>query len=133
MVCKCIQIRSVSSYFSNLSLTYQANVGTLHVLTHAQVQFSLLSRYPLTSGLLDACKELGVQPIGYSPLALGLLADKYTEDKLPNGIRGILFREFLPIMRPLLGELREIAKTRRKTVSQVSCAIMYDQLDLSTA
>ena len=46
-----------------------------------QIQFSLLSRYPLTSGLAEVCDELGIRPIAYSPLALGLLTDKYTIDK----------------------------------------------------
>jgi pyridoxine 4-dehydrogenase len=84
------------------------------------VQFSLLSRYPLTSGLAETCEELGVQPIGYSPLALGLLTDRYTVDNLPKGPRSLLFREFLPIMGPLLGELRDIARARKKSVSQVA-------------
>ena len=43
-------------------------------LASNQVQFSLLSRQPLESGLFDVCAELGVVPIGYSPLALGLLS-----------------------------------------------------------
>lgn len=85
-----------------------------------QVQFSLLSRQPLTSGLADVCAELGVQPIGYSPLALGLLTDRYTLDALPRGPRSLLFREFLPLMQPLLKELRDIAQQRRKTVAQVA-------------
>jgi aryl-alcohol dehydrogenase-like predicted oxidoreductase len=45
-----------------------------------QVQLSLLSRQPVDSGLLDTCRELKVSPIGYSPLALGLLSGKYTGD-----------------------------------------------------
>ena len=63
----------------------------------------------------------GIQPIGYSPLILGLLTDRYTLDKLPSsGPRQILFREYLPSIAPLLDVLRDIAKTRRKTVSQVA-------------
>ena len=64
-----------------------------------QVQFSLLSRQPLDSGLFDLCEELGVVPIGYSPLALGLLSGRYTgvpeedEAKLPSGPRGLLFKQ----------------------------------------
>ena len=46
-----------------------------------QVQFSLLSRDPLSNGLADVCAEFKIQPIAYSPLALGLLADKYTIDR----------------------------------------------------
>ena len=61
-----------------------------------QVQFSLLSTLPLESGLFEACAELGVTPIGYSPLALGLLSDRYDETRLPKGPRGLLFKEILP-------------------------------------
>lgn len=43
----------------------------------AQVQWSLLSRSPATDGFLEVAGELGVTPIGYSPLALGLLTGKY--------------------------------------------------------
>lgn len=38
-----------------------------------QVQFSLISRYPLENGLLSTAKSLGVTSIAYSPLGLGLL------------------------------------------------------------
>ena len=85
-----------------------------------QVQNSLLEQNLLQKGLVDVCKELDVQPMAYSPLALGLLTDRYTEDHLPLGARSILFREYLPSMRPLLGVMREIAKSRNKTVSQVA-------------
>ena len=79
-----------------------------------QVQFSLLSTLPLVSGLTDVCEELDIQPIGYSPLALGLLTDKYTIDKLPNSFaRAVLFREYLPSISPLLDVLRDIARVRR--------------------
>ena len=87
-----------------------------------QVQFSLLSRYPIENGLIETAKEEGVQLIGYSPLALGLLADKYRieDNYLPTGVRGVLFREFLPIMTPILQELRNIAVERGKSVAQVA-------------
>eukprot|EP01039_Chlorochromonas_danica_P003460 gene3459-3789_t len=84
-----------------------------------QVQFSLLSRQPLMNGLAETCASKGIRLIGYSPLALGLLTDRYSMDRLPSGPRGVLFREYLPVLRPLLDELRSIAKQRRKSVSQV--------------
>ena len=91
-----------------------------HKIHTNQVQFSLLSRYPLDTGLTDVCDELNIQPIAYSPLALGLLSDKYTIDNLPKGARGLLFREYLPALTPLLSELRSIAKERKKSVSQIA-------------
>jgi len=91
-------------------------------ITTLQVQYSLLSTYPVTQlGIKDVCDELGIKLIAYSPLALGILTGKYTEkSSFPKGIRGLLFRQLLPGIRPLLGCLQEIASTRNKTMSQVA-------------
>lgn len=95
-----------------------------------QVQYSLLSTYPVTElGIKEVCDELGIKLIAYSPLALGILTGKYSEknsDKnsnkssFPKGIRGLLFRQLLPGVRSLLDTLGEIAKSRNKTMSQVA-------------
>jgi len=69
---------------------------------------------------VDICIDKNIQLIGYSSLGLGLLTDAYTIDKLPTGPRAILFREYLPVIKPLLDTLRDIAKYRKKTVSQVT-------------
>lgn len=87
-----------------------------------QVQYSLLSTYPVTQlGLKEVCDELGIKLIAYSPLALGLLTGKYSANSnLPTGIRGFLFKQILPGLTPLLNCLREIALQREKTLSQVA-------------
>ncbi|MEH1928053.1 aldo/keto reductase [Nostoc sp.] len=91
-------------------------------ITTLQVQYSLLSTYPVTQlKLKDLCDELGIKLIAYSPLALGLLTGKYSEQGLlPKGIRGLLFRQILPGMQSLLGCLQEVAQSRNKTMSQVA-------------
>lgn len=91
-------------------------------ITTLQVQYSLLSTYPVTQlKLKDLCDELGIKLIAYSPLALGLLTGKYSEQgPLPKGIRGLLFRQILPGMRSLLACLQEVAESRNKTMSQVA-------------
>ncbi|MEH1901420.1 MAG: aldo/keto reductase [Nostoc sp.] len=91
-------------------------------ITTLQVQYSLLSTYPVTQlKLKDLCDELGIKLIAYSPLALGLLTGKYSEQgRLPKGIRGLLFRQILPGMRSLLACLQEVAQSRNKTMSQVA-------------
>ncbi|MEH2138757.1 aldo/keto reductase [Nostoc sp.] len=100
-------------------------------ITTLQVQYSLLSTYPVTQlGLKDLCDELGIKLIAYSPLALGLLTGKYSEQgPLPKGIRGFLFRQILTGMRrhgaasdskSLLLCLQEVAQFRNKTMSQVA-------------
>ena len=87
-----------------------------------QVQYSLLSTYPERElDLFALCRELRIQPIAYSPLALGLLSGKYGGDRpLPKGLRGILFRQLLAGIEPLLDCLREIALQRQVTPAQVA-------------
>lgn len=91
-------------------------------ITSLQVQYSLLSTYPIAQlGLKDVCDELGIKLIAYSPLALGLLTGKYSEETaLPKGVRRLAFQQILPGIKPLLGCLKEIAESRNKTMSQVA-------------
>ena len=87
-----------------------------------QVQYSLLSTYPVTElGVKEICDELGIKIIAYSPLGLGLLTGKYSEKaNLPKGIRGLLFKNLLPGIKPLLNCLQEIAASRQKTMAQIA-------------
>ena len=87
-----------------------------------QVQYSLLSTYPVTElGIKDVCDELGIKLIAYSPLCLGILTGKYTEpNNYPKGLRSLLFKRLIPEAKFLLNCLEEIAKSRNKTMSQVA-------------
>ncbi len=88
-----------------------------------QVQYSLLSTYPVTElGLKDICDESGIKLIAYSPLCLGLLTGKYENAKgsFPKGIRGFLFPRLLPGMQGLIGCLKELATLHDKTIAQVA-------------
>lgn len=89
-------------------------------LSSAQVQFSLLSMGDEQMQLKAVCDSLGIQIISYSPLGLGMLTGKYTASKLPRGPRGLLFRQILPGLDPLLSSLKGIAVRRGKTMSQVA-------------
>jgi aryl-alcohol dehydrogenase-like predicted oxidoreductase len=53
-----------------------------------QVRYSLLHRSPEVDGVLDACHELGVTLLAYSPLEQGLLTGKYGPGAMPSGPRG---------------------------------------------
>jgi aryl-alcohol dehydrogenase-like predicted oxidoreductase len=91
-------------------------------LASNQVQYSLLHRHPERSGLLRACDDLGVTLIAYSPLAQGLLSDKYGPDNPPPGLRGRrLGRNRLSEIRPLVTLLGEIGQAHGgKTPAQVA-------------
>uniref|UniRef100_A0A1D1XQX5 Putative oxidoreductase At1g06690, chloroplastic n=1 Tax=Anthurium amnicola TaxID=1678845 RepID=A0A1D1XQX5_9ARAE len=90
------------------------------VAMYEKVQFSLLSMGKEQMELKGVCDSLGICLISYSPLGLGMLSGKYTASKLPRGPRAFLFRQILPGLDPLLRSLRDIAKMRGKTVSQVA-------------
>jgi pyridoxine 4-dehydrogenase len=106
------RLRKVHQYFAERGMA----IATL------QVQYSLLSTYPVTElGVKEVCDELGIQLIAYSPLALGLLTGKYSEQgPLPSGLRGFLFKRLLPGIRPVLDCVRAIATERDKTPAQIA-------------
>ncbi|MEO0374926.1 MAG: aldo/keto reductase [Cyanobacteria bacterium P01_A01_bin.17] len=87
-----------------------------------QVQYSLLSTYPVTTlAVKEVCDEFGIQLIAYSPLALGILTGKYSEQgPFPKGLRGQLFRQLVPGAKPLLQTLQAVASAKKKTMAQVA-------------
>lgn len=93
-------------------------------LASNQVEYSLLNRKPEVNEVMDACHELGVALIAYSPLAGGRLTGKYSAQNRPSG----LFRRILPKysrkaleeMQPVIKLLREIGERYSKTPSQVA-------------
>ena len=93
-------------------------------LTSLQVQFSLLAPDPLLpGGVVDVCRELGIQLIAYSPLALGLLArpaSEKTGNALPKGPRGTLFRRLDPALGPLRQAMAEIASIHSAPLAAVA-------------
>ncbi len=87
-----------------------------------QVEFSLLQRRPERSGLADACRELGVTLIAYSPLAQGLLTGKYGPAARPQGVRRFTTRSRIDRVPALVDRLAAIGADRAATPDQVALA-----------
>jgi aryl-alcohol dehydrogenase-like predicted oxidoreductase len=93
-------------------------------LASNQVEYSLLNRKPEVDGVLDACRELGITLMAYSPLAGGRLTGKYSAQNKAGGF----FRRVLPqfsskaleAIQPVIKLLREIGDRYSKTPSQVA-------------
>jgi len=79
----------VSNYGKDAMRACHASLAKRGIpLATNQIQLSLLYNHPLENGLLQACDDLGVKVLAYSPLALGFLTGKYTSlDNLPKGPR----------------------------------------------
>lgn len=93
-------------------------------LASNQVEYSLLHRQPEVNGVLDACRELGITLIAYTPLAGGMLTGKYSAQNRPGGFfRRILpqyNRKALEAIQPVTKLLRETGERYSKTPSQVA-------------
>ncbi len=78
-------------------------------LASNQVHYSLAYRRPERDGVLQACRDLGVTLIAYSPLGMGVLTGKYGPDRPLSGMRGRRFgKQRLTELRPLLQALPQI-------------------------
>ena len=115
----------VSNYSAEQMRQAHAALGDRGIpLASNQVEYSLLHRQPETNGVLDACRELGVTLIAYTPLAGGMLTGKYSAENRPTGFyRRVLpryRRKALDALQPVVGLLREIGDRHSKTPSQVA-------------
>ena len=137
----------VSNYNASLLRRAHARLARHGIpLASNQVQYSLLHRYPETNGVLDACHELNVSLIAYSPLTQGILSGKYRTRPIPlmQRLSAELSERFdmfgeargvVPVsqrlfsrprtswpekLEPLFVVLEEIAHKHEKTIAQVA-------------
>lgn len=106
-------------------------------LASNQVHYNLTYRKPERNSVLDACRELNVALIAYSPLEQGLLTGKYRNVE-GRGISVPGQRRFSRAFRtshrrkiePLLQTMEDIASAHNKTIGQVALnwLLMKDEL-----
>jgi aryl-alcohol dehydrogenase-like predicted oxidoreductase len=101
-------------------------------VTALQNEYSLWTRGPETNGILDACEELGIGFVPYSPLGRGFLTGAMSkETKLGEGD----FRKILPRFTPeameknqtLVDLLKRIAAEKKATPAQIALAWLLAQ------
>lgn len=89
-----------------------------------QGKFNLLNREPADSGIIDFCRESGIGFIAFSPLAQGLLTNRYLNG-IPEGSR-MSKAKFLrpdmltPQLLTQLQQLNAIAAKRGQTLAQMA-------------
>jgi len=101
-------------------------------LASNQVQYSLLYRNPESDGVLDACRELGVTLLAYTPLAMGALTGKYRAGAIPaDWMRRRMTSRFkergLAELAPVLAKVEAIAARHGKTPGQVALRWLIQQ------
>jgi aryl-alcohol dehydrogenase-like predicted oxidoreductase len=101
-------------------------------VTALQNEYSLWTRGPETNGIFEACEELGIGLVSYSPLGKGFLTGAMSKDtELGEGD----FRKMLPRFTPeameknqaLIELLKRIATDKSATPAQVALAWILAQ------
>ncbi len=96
-----------------------------------QGRLNLLDRGPQEEGIVDYCADNGIGFISYSPLAQGLLTDKYL-DNIPVGSRmsrqsSLPSERLTPELRSYLRELNAEAANQGKSLAEMSLAWILSQ------
>src|SRR5437868_8234480 len=104
----------------------------VQLITALQNEYSLWTRGPEANGILDACEELGIGFVPYSPLGKGFLTGAMNKDtKLAEGdFRNILPRftpEALEKNQALVDLLKRIAGEKKATAAQIALAWLLAQ------
>ncbi|KAJ2552125.1 hypothetical protein EV175_003433 [Coemansia sp. RSA 1933] len=104
----------------------------IHPITAVQIEYSAWSTHVETNGVLDACRELGVIIVAYSPLGRGFLTGQIRGlDDLPEGDR----RHTNPRFKPeyfennfkLVSAIEGMAKKYNCTAGQLALAWLLAQ------
>jgi aryl-alcohol dehydrogenase-like predicted oxidoreductase len=107
-------------------------VHAVQPIAAIQNEYSLWTRGPETNGVLQACEELLIGFVPYSPLGKGFLTGAMSKDtKLdPNDFRSILPRftpEAMKANQALVDLLKRIAERRKATPAQIALAWLMAQ------
>jgi L-glyceraldehyde 3-phosphate reductase len=119
-----VGISSYSAADTRRAAQILADLGT-PLLIH-QPSYSMLNRWLEADGLLDTLEEVGAGCIAFSPLAQGMLTDKYL-DGIPAGSRAALNKSLSPdlLTESALEHVRALnamAADRGQTLAQMALA-----------
>lgn len=101
-----------------------------------QGRLNLLDREPQEDGVLDYCSEHGIGFISFSPLAQGLLSDRYLDgipsDSRMNKERSLKHSDLTPERLAFLRCLNEQAKGRHETLVEMALAWVLNQKGITS-
>ena len=106
---------------------------TLH-----QPSYSILNRWIETDGTIEACGELGIGVIAFSPLAQGVLSGKYGRGdrrgtRADNANTSLRASHIEPRVLECVDRLGEIAAARGQTLVQLALAWVLRRKEMTSA
>lgn len=102
-----------------------------------QPSYNMLNRWVETDGLKGTLQELGVGSIAFTPLAQGMLTDKYLNG-IPEGSRATQGKSLAPAMLSekaiaSLNQLNDLAAERGQSLAQMAIAWVLREQGITTA
>jgi len=103
-----------------------------------QPSYSILNRWIEDDGTIDACGELGIGVIAFSPLAQGVLSGKYNRGG-KEGTRADAANSSLreshvePRVLEAVGKLEEIARARGQSMVQLALSWVLRRKEMTSA
>jgi L-glyceraldehyde 3-phosphate reductase len=101
-----------------------------------QGRLNILDRAPQKDGIMDYCAEQGIGFISFSPLAQGLLTDRYLngipqESRMSKG-KFLKKDSLTPELLNNLKRLNDIAKSRNETLAEMALAWILHQKSVTS-
>ena len=102
-----------------------------------QGRLNLLDRAPQEEGITEYCKENGIGFISFSPLAQGLLTEKYLNE-IPEGSRmsrgrSLTSDRLTDELYSYLNRLKEVADSRDEDMAQTALTWLLSQEGVTSA
>ena len=115
----------------------QLKVGECYLREHDvplliyQGRLNMIDKKPMESGILDFCKERGIGFIAFSPLAQGLLTDRYLngipDDSRMAKERTLKSERLTPELLSYVQELRAKAEAKGQSTSEAALRWVLEQ------
>lgn len=101
-----------------------------------QGRINLLDREPIQEGILDYCRQQGIGFISFSPLAQGLLTDRYLngipKDSRMAREKHLTSDRLTPELLSYLRKLNDIASKRGETLAEMALAWILHQQGITS-
>ncbi|KAL3478137.1 NADP-dependent oxidoreductase domain-containing protein [Aspergillus californicus] len=112
---------------SEVSAATIRRAHAVHPIASAEIELSLFTTDPIENGILDACHELNIPLIAYSPLGRGFLTGQFRKyEDLPESDMRRRFPRFAPDAFDnnfkLVEAVERVAERKNVTVAQVAIA-----------
>ncbi|MDB5615318.1 MAG: hypothetical protein JWQ22_2971 [Devosia sp.] len=104
-----------------------------------QPSYSMINRWIENDHTIDACGELGIGMIAFSPLAQGVLSGKYNSSNSTEGSRGgnpngtLRASHIEPRVLAAVGKLGEIARKRGQSMVQLALSWALRRPEMTSA